>query len=116
MTRFVACLAVGTAALALGLDVAAKGSGEEQAACSALKSRIAADEAIPLTGPSDNGWSGWFCDIADQVDGYYVIALRSNRPLPYSNLMGWYAVQRETNAVFKWDLEMQKAVPMQEGD
>lgn len=116
MNRFVACIAVGVGAMGLGVDVAATDSVEEQAACSALKSRIAADTGMPQSGPSDEGWSGWFCDFADRVDGYYVIALRSNRPAPYSNLMGWYAVERKTSTVFSWNLEEQKAVPLREGD
>jgi hypothetical protein len=102
--------------MGLGVDVEATESVAEQAACSALKSKIAADTGMPLSGPSDESWSGWFCDFADRIDGYYVIALRSNRPAPYSNLMGWYAVQSETSTVFSWNLEEQKAVPLREGD
>ena len=116
MNRFVACIAIGIVAMGLGVDVEATESVAEQAACLALKSKIAADTGMPPSGPSEKGWSGWFCDFADPVDGYYVIALRSNRPAPYSNLMGWYAVQRETSAVFTWNLEEHKAVPLRDGN
>ena len=86
-------------------------------ACAALKTRIANIERIPESGPSGAGWSGWFCDVSAQnPEGYFVFALRSNRPQPYSNLMGWYAVQRQDYAVFEWDIDAQKPVPLHEKD
>ena len=77
-----------------------------QAACAALMIRVAALGGLPESGPPGLGWS---CDTSrSQVDGYYVIALRSRRPAPYSNLMGWYAVERHTHAVYEYDVANMK--------
>ena len=112
-------------ALSLGLitlGVANNGFGGEpdlqstEAACAALQAFIAKEAHLPVSGPSTDGWSGWFCDSSTlDVEGYYVIALRSNRPAPYSNLMGWYAVDRQTHAVLSWDLVEQKVIPLNQG-
>ena len=80
-----------------------------QAACAALKIRVASVDGLPETGPPG---LGWLCDPSTfQVEGYYVIALRSGRPAPYSNLMGWYAVERRTHAVYEWDVAEMKMGP-----
>lgn len=116
VTRFVARIAVSNVIIGLGADARAEDAAAEHVACSAMKQKVATVSRLLPSGPSDKGWSGWFCDFANQVDGYYVIALRSNRPAPYSNLMGWYAVQLSTGSVFAWDLNDQKAVPLQEAN
>ena len=73
-----------------------------EAACTALKVRVAALDGLPVTGPPG---LGWFCDSSSaQVEGYFVMALRSGRPAPYSNLMGWYAVEHHTHAVYEWNV------------
>ena len=77
-----------------------------QAACVALKIQVALLKGLSETGPAN---LGWFCDPSTfQVKGFYIIALRSARPAPYSNLMGWYAVQRRTHAVYAWDVAEMK--------
>jgi hypothetical protein len=71
-------------------------------ACRILKKTFSAAEDIPASGPMG---FGWFCDLANGGDNaLYVIALRSNRPAPYSNLMGWYAVRRQDGFVTEWDV------------
>lgn len=83
------------------------GSSRLDAACGQLKKVIAAHDGLVETGPAG---VGWFCDFAqtgsELDDEWYVIALRSNRTCEgiCSNLMGWYAVHRESGEVHEFDI------------
>jgi hypothetical protein len=80
------------------------------AACRVLQKAVSDRENLPDTGPPG---VGWFCDFAPSKDpALYVIALRSGRPQPYSNLMGWYAVTRATGIISRWDVTKQRAFPL----
>jgi hypothetical protein len=73
-------------------------------ACAVLKRRIAKSDGIPETGPIN---MGWYCDFSPLSDTHwYVIALRSNRRCDgiFSNLMGWYAVNRSSGSVNEYDV------------
>jgi hypothetical protein len=75
----------------------------QDGACQALQRTISVLRSLPLTGPPG---LGWFCDFSTLTTyQFYVIALRSNRPAPDSNLMGWYAVFRSDYAVYEYDIE-----------
>ena len=77
----------------------------QQDACSLLKKRIAKLENLLESGPAAAG--GWFCDFSTSEDNqWYVIALRSNRQCEgiCSNLMGWYAVNRSSGSVHRYDV------------
>lgn len=88
-----------------------KGFTAEQA-CASLKKVISRRDGVPESGPPG---LGWFCETSLSTDQkLYVIALRSNRPAPYSNLMGWYAVDRDSGKLHVWDLETQRATPLGE--
>ncbi len=79
-------------------------------ACRALQKAVSDRDNLPETGPPG---VGWFCDFAPSKDpGLYVIALRSGKPLPYTNLMGWYAVTRANGAIARWDVARQRAFPL----
>jgi hypothetical protein len=76
----------------------------QQDACSLLKKRIAKLERLPESGPAG---VGWFCDFSTLSNNqWYVIALRSNRHCEgiCSNLMGWYAVNRSSGSVHRYDV------------
>jgi hypothetical protein len=80
------------------------------AACRLLQKTIAKRDGLPESGPPG---MGWFCDITPSKDPtLYVIALRSARQQPYSNLMGWYAVARASGSVYRWDIDTQRAFPL----
>jgi hypothetical protein len=80
------------------------------AACRVLQKAVAERDNLPETGPPG---VGWFCDFAPSKDpGLYVIALRSGKPLPYTNLMGWYAVARANGTISRWDATKQRAFPL----
>ncbi len=84
---------------------------DEATACARVKSRVAAELHFPASGPP----GGWFCDFASGWDRtLYVIALRSNRQCPEicSNLMGWYAIQKLTGEVGRFDLDEGRMVPL----
>jgi len=76
----------------------------QQDACAVLKKRISKADGIPVSGPIG---MGWYCDFSSLTDQrWYVVGLRSNRHCdgPCSNLMGWYAVNRATGAVYLYDV------------
>ena len=82
----------------------------QSAACQALQRKIAALDSLPVTGPPG---LGWFCDFSTlSTAEYYVVALRSNRAAPYSDLMGWYAVMRRDLAIFEYDINEEKLLPL----
>jgi hypothetical protein len=77
------------------------------AACSIVQCHLVRDGSVPAAGPSDNGWSGWFCENVDYGDSqYYVVTLRSNRACDglCSNNMGTYAVRRSTGELYEFDV------------
>lgn len=72
------------------------------AACGAVKTRVAARE-----NSSESIIS--FCDfipVADSPEGYFVLALHSRRECegPCSTNMGWFAVRKSTGDVFEWNV------------
>ena len=83
------------------------GSSRLDSACGQLTKVIAAHDGLAETGPAG---MGWFCDFAQTGgkldDEWYVVALRSNRTCEgiCSNLMGWYAVHRESGEVHEFDV------------
>jgi hypothetical protein len=42
------------------------------------------------------------------------VALKTSKPTPYSNLMGWYAVDRATGKLFRWDEKGRRTHPFEE--
>ncbi len=83
------------------------------AACRTLQKAVSARDNLPEAGPPG---VGWFCDFAPSKDpALYVIALRSGKPLPYTNLMGWYAVTRANGTISRWDVARQRAFPLNAG-
>ena len=70
---------------------------------------VAAQSHIPASGPSG---LGWFCDFTTATTHeYFIVGLRSGRPQPYSNLMGWYAIDRRTGAILDYDVTEMRVVP-----
>jgi hypothetical protein len=83
------------------------------AACAIVKKTVAQRGGLPETGPPG---IGWFCDITPAKDArLFLVALRSGRPTPYTNLMGWYAVDRVTGAIYRWDDKAQRKLPLDKG-
>ena len=81
-----------------------------KAACIVLKRAVATLYGLPESGPPE---LGWFCDVTSEKNDYvYIIALRSNRPPPYSNLMGWFAVMRRSDVVLGFDVAESRIVPL----
>jgi hypothetical protein len=84
------------------------------AACRTLQKAIAKRDGLPESGPPG---TGWFCDIVPSKDpAFYVIALRSGKPDPYGKLFGWFAVARTSGAIHGWDVEKQRAIPLNAPD
>jgi hypothetical protein len=86
----------------------------EDAACLILKvtvanARLGTDKPDPY----------WYCDPAGDNQHYYIIALRSNRPRPdmegaiYSNLAGWFAVEKNGRQAFTWDINEDQVTPLE---
>ncbi len=76
------------------------------AACTIVRKAVAKRDNLPESGPPG---LGWFCDITPAKDArLFVVALRTNRPTPYDNLVGWYAVDRASGVLFKWDVKGQR--------
>jgi len=76
----------------------------ERAACATLQSRVSHVMELPRSGPPGEGW---FCDFSALGDAqWFVVALRSHRSCvgTCSNLIGWYAVDRQTGAVHVFDI------------
>lgn len=73
-------------------------------ACQVLRKRVSEVDDLPVSGPVG---VGWFCDFSTLGrNRWYVVALRSHRACDgkCSNLMGWYAVSRQTGAVHNYDI------------
>src|SRR5689334_12172398 len=84
------------------------------AACLLLQKTIAKRDGLPESGPPA---TGWFCDIAPSADSrFFVIALRSGKPVPSGRLFGWFAVSRTTGAVQGWDVEKRRTTPLRVSD
>lgn len=78
-------------------------------ACAVVKKAVAKRDGLPASGPPG---LGWFCDITPARDSrLFIVALRSTKPTPYSNLMGWYAVDRISGELFKWDPDKRRTRP-----
>jgi hypothetical protein len=80
------------------------------AACGVLKKHIIAlrklDEQLVM--------SKWFCDFSIPEDTHmYVVALHSDRPAPYSSLIGWYAVMRRSDVVLGYDVAEDRVVSLE---
>lgn len=108
--RAEACAALVVVLAACGMPGIAREPLDTGTACRMLQKAVSERDNLPEAGPPG---VGWFCDFAPSKDpGLYVIALRSGRPLPYSNLMGWYAVARATGTIFRWDVARQRTLPL----
>jgi hypothetical protein len=78
-------------------------------ACAVVRKAVARRDHLPETGPAG---LGWFCDITPAKDSrLFIIALRTSRPTPYDNLVGWYAVDRASGALFNWNVKEQRTQP-----
>ena len=86
----------------------------EDAACQVLKAHVA--HISDMVSPHPD----WYCDFSNIENEYLrIVALRGvRRDVPpeergmYSNLMGWYAVMRRSNAVLLWDVGEDRIVPL----
>ncbi len=72
------------------------------AACTVATARVTAARGLPLGHVAS-------CDpvrAEDSPAGYHVLGLRAvcNQDLCGSTLMGWFAVETATGAVFEWDV------------
>ena len=76
----------------------------EEVACARVQKHVAARAGLPSEDPIS---SGWYCEFVsyDQKE-WFVVALRSSRECesPCSNLMGWFAINRETEALHEFDV------------
>ncbi len=78
-------------------------------ACAVVQKAVAKRDGLPASGPPG---LGWFCDVTPERDSHlFIVALRSTRPTPYTNLMGWYAVDRVTGQLFRWDPDKRRTQP-----
>ena len=73
-----------------------------EAACTAATARVTAERDVPTAHVA-------MCDPladAEGPDGYHVLGLRAvcNQDLCGSTLMGWFAVEKATGAVFEWNV------------
>lgn len=73
----------------------------EKAACNRVKTYVSAVEHFPVSAIA-------LCDITEGAvgpRGFYVMALHSNRHCDgiCSTNMGWFAVEKRTGHVFKWN-------------
>lgn len=81
-------------------------------ACAIVKNAVARRDNLPDDGPPG---LGWFCDITPAADSpLFLVALRTSKPTPYSNLMGWYAVDRTSRKLFRWDEKARRTQPFEE--
>jgi len=98
----------GFALLVAGLAVAASGCARPpldvvtraEAACAVATARVTAARGLPRGHVAS-------CDPVgadDNPAGYHVLGLRAvcNQDLCGSTLMGWFAVEKGTGAVFEW--------------
>ena len=72
----------------------------EEAACTAVKARVAARDDFPVSRVA-------FCDFSmDPPVGFYVLALQSTRRCEgiCSRNMGWFAIERSSGRVFEWNV------------
>lgn len=77
-----------------------------------VKKAVARRDHLPDDGPPG---LGWFCDITPSQDSHlFLVALRTSKPTPYSNLMGWYAVERATGRLFRWDEKARRTSPFED--
>ncbi|MBU2167546.1 MAG: hypothetical protein KKF88_06895 [Alphaproteobacteria bacterium] len=73
-----------------------------EAACTVATARVTAERNLPTAHVA-------LCDPvseADSPDGYYVLGLRAHcrEELCGSTLMGWFAVEAASGAVFEWNV------------
>jgi hypothetical protein len=81
-------------------------------ACTVVKKAVARRDNLPDEGPPG---LGWFCDISPSSDSrLFLVALKTSKPTPYSNLMGWYAVDRATGRLFRWDEKGRRTRPFED--
>jgi hypothetical protein len=77
-----------------------------EAACTVATARVTAERDLPTAHVA-------ICDPvseADRSDGYYLLGLRAHcrEELCGSTLMGWFAVEKTTGAVFEWDVAKER--------
>jgi hypothetical protein len=88
-------------ALAAGAHAAA--SMLPDTACATVKKAVAKRFGVPESGPPG---AEWFCDVTPERDStLFIVALRTAHPKPgpAANLLGWFAVDRASGRLFKWD-------------
>ncbi len=74
-------------------------------ACATVRKAVAKRFGVPDSGPPG---ADWFCDVTPDRDStLFLVALRTARPDPRTrtNLLGWFAVDRLSGKLFKWDEE-----------
>jgi hypothetical protein len=96
--------------LACGLDASAALLPAD--ACAVVKKAVARRDSLPDDGPPG---LGWFCDISPSADSrLFLVALKTSKPTPYTNLMGWYAVDRATGRLYRWDEKARRTLPFED--
>jgi hypothetical protein len=109
VSKTVRVLAMASTLFACGLHAAALLPAD---ACAVVKKAVARRDNLPDDGPPG---LGWFCDIAPSPDSrLFLVALKTSKPTPYSNLMGWYAVDRATGQLSGWDEKARRTRPFEE--
>jgi hypothetical protein len=83
----------------------------EAAACDVVKMTIA-ELRLSTKKPDPE----WYCDFAEEDNEYLrIVALRSHgseKAGAYSNLIGWFAVARQSQVVLEWDLGNDRLVAL----
>jgi hypothetical protein len=103
--------ALAPALFAYGLD--ASGALLPADACAVVKKAVAHRDSLPDDGPAG---LAWFCDISPSADSrLFLVALKTSKPTPYTNLMGWYAVDRATGRLYRWDWKARRTLPFEDG-
>jgi hypothetical protein len=103
MKRMAGSLAVSVAGITLACAAHAAEPMLPDAACTTVKKAVAKRFGVPDSGPPG---AGWFCDVTpDRDSSLFLVALRTAKPKPgpEANLLGWFAVDRVSGKLFKWD-------------
>ncbi|MEJ0098785.1 MAG: hypothetical protein WDO12_03195 [Pseudomonadota bacterium] len=89
--------------LALTFSAHAADSMLPDTACTTVKKAVARRFGVPESGAPG---ADWFCDVTPDRDStLFLVALRTARPdaRTHTNLLGWFAVDRVSGKLFKWD-------------
>ena len=103
-TYRIACVA----GVTLSLGAHAAPSMLPDTACATVKRAVAKRFGVPESGPPG---ADWFCDVTPDRDStLFIVALRTSHPRPpQSNLLDWFAVDRVSGKLFKWDAKARRA-------